>query len=271
MAEGRSKMPLSSLLLGTFARPPIRPSSRCSAALPNEPDITRPTAPTVTITPIPISIEKNIESSIMDLRSRATACRGTGNRPRSLNLSIVHAGEKYPRKVVARVLQPVHERGADARRDELAEGPPLGSTPTWRKAKISCMMIVSPSMPTTSEMLVTLRGPPCNRLACKIRSMAEANWRAEGPDRQLQPGHADHGFEPAHRVAGGVGVDGGHRTLVAGIHGLDHVERLGARHSPMMIRSGRIRRAFFTRSVAVMAPRPSMLAGRVSSRTTWSC
>ena len=32
------------------------------------------------------------------------------------------------------------------------------------------------------------------------------------------------------------------------------------RHSPMMIRSGRIRSAFFTRSVAVTAPRPSMLA-----------
>ena len=42
---------------------------------------------------------------------------------------------------------------------------PLGSTPVWRNAKISCMMIVSPSMPTTSEMLVTLRGPPCRRLA----------------------------------------------------------------------------------------------------------
>ena len=43
------------------------------------------------------------------------------------------------------------------------------------------------------------------------------------------------------------------------------------RHSPMMIRSGRIRSAFLTRSVAVTAPRPSMFAGRVSSRTTWSC
>ena len=43
------------------------------------------------------------------------------------------------------------------------------------------------------------------------------------------------------------------------------------RHSPMMIRSGRIRKALRTRSVAVMAPLPSMLAGRVSSRTTWSC
>ncbi len=43
------------------------------------------------------------------------------------------------------------------------------------------------------------------------------------------------------------------------------------RHSPMMIRSGRIRRAFFTRSVAEIAPLPSMFGGRVSNRTTWSC
>src|SRR5215831_14334104 len=40
----------------------------------------------------------------------------------------------------------------------------------------------------------------------------------------------------------------------------------GPRHSPMMMRSGRIRRAFFTRSVAVMAPLPSMFAGRVFDR-----
>ena len=45
----------------------------------------------------------------------------------------------------------------------------------------------------------------------------------------------------------------------------------GPRHSPMMIRSGRMRKAFRTRSVALMAPLPSMLGGRVSSRTTWSC
>ena len=39
----------------------------------------------------------------------------------------------------------------------------------------------------------------------------------------------------------------------------------------MMMRSGRIRRALRTRSVAVIAPLPSMFGGRVSSRTTWSC
>ena len=42
------------------------------------------------------------------------------------------------------------------------------------------------------------------------------------------------------------------------------------RTSPMMIRSGRIRRAFRTPPLPT-EPLPSMFGGRVSSRTTWSC
>ena len=45
----------------------------------------------------------------------------------------------------------------------------------------------------------------------------------------------------------------------------------GPRHSPMMMRSGRIRRAFRTRSRVVTSPSPSMFAGRVSIRTTCGC
>ncbi|MBM2829156.1 MAG: hypothetical protein HW408_1688, partial [Actinobacteria bacterium] len=43
------------------------------------------------------------------------------------------------------------------------------------------------------------------------------------------------------------------------------------RTSPTMIRSGRIRRALRTRSRCVTVPFPSMLEGRVSSRTVCSC
>ena len=45
----------------------------------------------------------------------------------------------------------------------------------------------------------------------------------------------------------------------------------GPRDSPTMMRSGRIRRVLITRSRCVIAPAPSMLAGRVSRRTTWFC
>ena len=92
-----------------------------------------------------------------------------------------------------------------------------------------------------------------------------------GLQRQLEAGHHDHRFETGDGVARRVGVQRGQRAFVAGVHGLQHVERFGPRHSPMMMRSGRIRRALRTRSVAVIAPLPSMFGGRVSSRTTWSC
>ena len=45
----------------------------------------------------------------------------------------------------------------------------------------------------------------------------------------------------------------------------------GPRTSPTMMRSGRMRRQFLTRSRMVISPSPSRLGGRVSSRTTWGC
>ena len=90
------------------------------------------------------------------------------------------------------------------------------------------MTIVSCSMPTTSVMCVTLRGPPCRRLACTIRSTALAICVPHGLQRQLEAGHHDHGFQPGEGVARRVGVQRGHRAFVAGVHGLEHVERLGA-------------------------------------------
>src|SRR6185437_7188898 len=49
------------------------------------------------------------------------------------------------------------------------------------------------------------------------------------PDRALgnvQVGHGDHVFDTRQRVARSVGVHRGQRALVAGVHGLQHVERL---------------------------------------------
>ncbi len=44
-----------------------------------------------------------------------------------------------------------------------------------------------------------------------------------------------------------------------------------ARHSPTMMRSGRMRSAFLTRSRMVTWPEPSALGGRVSRVMTWGC
>ena len=49
---------------------------------------------------------------------------------------------------------------------------------------------------------------------------------ADGPQRQLHAGHQHHRLEAGEHVAGGVGVARGHRAVVAGVHGLEHVQRL---------------------------------------------
>ena len=48
-----------------------------------------------------------------------------------------------------------------------------------------------------------------------------------GDGRQVQPGHGDHGLQAHQCVARGVGVDGGQGAVVAGVHGLEHVQGLG--------------------------------------------
>ena len=51
---------------------------------------------------------------------------------------------------------------------------------------------------------------------------------ADGAHRQVHAGHQHHGLEAGDGVARGVGVDGGQRAVVAGVHGLEHVEGLAA-------------------------------------------
>src|SRR3954451_19325840 len=48
----------------------------------------------------------------------------------------------------------------------------------------------------------------------------------DGADREVDAGHEHHRLEAGGHVAGAVGVAGGHRAVVARVHGLEHVERL---------------------------------------------
>ncbi len=49
-------------------------------------------------------------------------------------------------------------------------------------------------------------------------------------DRDVAPGHGDHDFKSRQGIAGGVGVNGGHRTVVAGVHRLEHVQGFTGSH-----------------------------------------
>ena len=53
---------------------------------------------------------------------------------------------------------------------------------------------------------------------------------ADGARRQAGDAHLHHVLDAGQRVARGVGVDGADRAVMAGVHGLQHVEGLGAAH-----------------------------------------
>ena len=58
--------------------------------------------------------------------------------------------------------------------------------------------------------------------------MAEAICSRMARDRQVDAGHEHHRLEAGERVARRVGVHGGQRAVVAGVHRLEHVQRLAA-------------------------------------------
>ena len=91
-------------------------------------------------------------------------------------------------------------------------------------------------------------------------------------DRQLDAGHQHQHLEPVERVARRVGVDGRQRPVVAGVHRLQHVERLGAADladdDPVGAHAQRVAHEV---ADARPRPRPRRWAGRASSETTCGC
>ena len=50
------------------------------------------------------------------------------------------------------------------------------------------------------------------------------------PHRQIHPRHQHHRFQAAQHIARCIGVPGGKRTVMAGVHRLQHIQRLTATH-----------------------------------------
>ena len=102
-----------------------------------------------------------------------------------------------------------------------------------------------------------------------IRSMAEASWRwieVTGRSAAISTSTSRRSITSRALLAWTVVIEPSWPVFMAWI-----MSRASPpRHSPTMIRSGRMRRAFFTRSRIVYSPAPSMLGGFVSSVTTCS-
>ena len=124
-------------------------------------------------------------------------------------------------------------------------------------------------MPVISETLVTRRLPSVTRPQLDDEVERRGDGLADAAVRELDAAHRHHRLEARQRVA---------RRCWRGWWSSSPRGRCswpGAcrgprspRTSPTMIRSGRMRSAFLTRSRLAISPSPSMLAGRVSSRTT---
>src|SRR4051812_32884273 len=93
---------------------------------------------------------------------------------------------------------------------------------------MSCMVMMSPSMPTISEICITLRVRSDRRLTCTTMLMALAICCRMARSGRSSPGHRDHGLEPAQRNARRVRVQRGQRAVMTGVHGLEHVHGFGA-------------------------------------------
>ena len=127
----------------------------------------------------------------------------------------------------------------------------------------------SPSMPTTSVTCVTRRVPSRRRVRCTMRSSGGGHLLADGPRRQVDAGHQHHGLEPASASRGVLACTVDSEPSWPVFIAWSMSSASAPRTSPTMMRSGRMRSALRTRSRIVTWPRPSMLGGRLSRRTTW--
>ena len=113
--------------------------------------------------------------------------------------------------------------------------------------------------------------PSCRRLACTIRLTALAIWARTALIGISIPAIAIMFSSRLIAVAGGVGVDRGHRAVVAGVHRLQHVDDLLAAgladDDPVGPHPERVPQAVALGDGALALD----VGGRLSIRPTWAC
>ncbi len=133
------------------------------------------------------------------------------------------------------------------------------------------MLITSPSMPVISDTLTIFRIPPTSRATWTTRLIEAATCfriTQTGRSKPAMPTIVSSRVSASRGVLAWIVV----RLPSCPVFIACSMSRASPpRHSPTMIRSGRMRRALRTRSRMVTSPSPSMLAGRVSMRTTCGC
>ena len=132
------------------------------------------------------------------------------------------------------------------------------TTPVCSKAKTSCMTMTSPSMPWTSVMFVILRVPSRMRDWCTMRSTAEAICSRMARSGRSMPAISTIVSRRASMSRGllewPVDIEPSWPVFMA----WSMSSASPPRHSPTMMRSGRMRSELRTSSRMGIAPLPSM-------------
>ena len=105
---------------------------------------------------------------------------------------------------------------------------PSLSMPCSTNRNSSCITTRSPSMPAISVIDVILREPSRRRDCWTINWIAPDICSRTTRIGEIDPAHQRHRFDSADRVARRVRVQRGERAVVAGVHRLEHVQRLAA-------------------------------------------
>jgi hypothetical protein len=129
----------------------------------------------------------------------------------------------------------------------------------------------SPSSPATSVIRLTRRLAVHEPDEVHDQVERRGDLLADRAHRELDAAHQDEHLEAVHGRRGACSRGSSSATLVAGVHRLEHVERLGAADLADDDPVGRMRRAFRTSSRIRTSPSPSTFGGRDSSATTWRC
>jgi len=128
---------------------------------------------------------------------------------------------------------------------------------------------MSLSMPATSVRATTRRLPSLSRATLDDQVQGAGHLVTDGPDGQRDAGHEHHRLQPRELSRGALAwtvvKDPSWPVFMA----CNMSRAAPSRTSPTTMRSGRIRRAFMTRSRIEIWPLPSVLDGRDSRRSTW--
>ena len=132
--------------------------------------------------------------------------------------------EDLSRQLNAQGIQAFHELGPDAPGNEFSFDRTVFGHPQQFVTK---NLLHGDHLPFHADDLVKIHHPAAavaeaGQLDDNVDGRADLV--PDGPVRNIEAGHGHHGLQAGHGIPGRVGVDGGERPVMPGVHGLEHIQ-----------------------------------------------